>query len=335
MTSQLRVLVEQPTRGKRWVAVAADWPGLERGGKTEDEAVEKLARYVPRYLPVAKRARLGSELETQTDLEIIGRYPGVGSTDFWGISFAPSPLDREPFDAPTFDRQVRLLRAAWAEFDETAARVSAELRPGVRGGGRSRDQIVRHVLANEGGDFSKRVKAKSELEDLLTPGGLAHHRDRFVEAMRAWYAEGKPLGNWTIPYLLRHTAYHALDHTWEMQDRDLTERRLRRLTNGVSGRPRPAPRRGRPRGPRRSRCRPTGGRGWGRRGRRRRHTARDARSATPPHRGWSHGSPAATPPGTPPSARRSRRPRMTAWTPTRSGRTREARSCSGSPGSPG
>ena len=67
------------------------------------------------------------------------------------------------------------------------------------------------------------MKAKSELEDLLTPGGLAHHRDRFVEAMRAWYAEGKPLGNWTIPYLLRHAAYHVLDHTWEMQDRDLTD----------------------------------------------------------------------------------------------------------------
>jgi hypothetical protein len=151
MTSRLRVLVEQPTRGKRWVAVAADWPGLERGGKTEDEAIEKLARCVPRYLSVAKRARLGSELATQTALEIIGRYPGVGSTDFWGISFAPSPLDRGPFDAPTFDRQVRLLRAAWAEFDEAAAGVSAELRPGVRGGGRSRDQIVRHVLATEGG----------------------------------------------------------------------------------------------------------------------------------------------------------------------------------------
>jgi hypothetical protein len=117
---------------------------------------------------------------------------------------------------------VRLLRAAWAEFDETAAAVSAGLRLGVRGGGRSRDEIVRHVLATEGGDFSKRVKAKSELEDLVTPGGLGHHRDRYVDAMRVWYADGKPLGNWTIPYLLRHTAYHALDHAWEMQDRDLT-----------------------------------------------------------------------------------------------------------------
>ena len=221
--SQLRVLVEQPTRGKRWVAVAADWPGLERGGKTEDEAVARLARYLPRYLPVAKRARLGAELATQTDVTIIGRYPGVGSTDFWGVSFAPSPLDREPYDAPRFDRQVRLLRAAWAEFDETAAGVSAELRLGVRGGGRSRDEIVRHVLANEGGDFSKRVKVESELADLLTPAGLARHRDRYVEAMRAWYLEGKPLGRWTIPYLLRHTAYHVLDHAWEMQDRDLTD----------------------------------------------------------------------------------------------------------------
>ena len=223
MTTQLRVLVEQPTRGKRWVAVAADWPGLERGAKTEDDAVEKLGRYVVRYLPVARRGGLDAELATQTDLEIIGRYPGVGSTDFWGISFAPSPLDREPFDAPTFDRQVGLLRAVWAEFDVTAARVSAELRPGIRGGGRSRDQIVRHILGNEGGEFSKRVNARSELDDLLTPGGLAHHRDRYVDAMRAWYEEGKPLGKWTIPYLLRHTAYHVLDHTWEMQDRDLTD----------------------------------------------------------------------------------------------------------------
>ena len=169
--SQLRVLVEQPTRGKRWVAVAADWPGLERGAKTEDEAVEKLTHYVPRYLPVAKRVRLGAELAAQTDVDIIGRYQGTGSTDFWGISFAPAPLDREPFDGPTFDRQVRLLRAAWAEFDETATRVSAELRPGVRGGGRSRDQIVRHVLANEGGDFSKRVKANRSWRTCLRRPG--------------------------------------------------------------------------------------------------------------------------------------------------------------------
>jgi hypothetical protein len=222
MSSRLRVLVELPTRGKRWVAVAADWPGLERGGKTEDEALEKLTRYLPRYLPIAKRVRLGSELAAQTAPQVIGRYRGTGSTDFWGISFAPSPLDRKPYDARLFERNVRLLRAAWDEFDATAGRVSAELRPGVRGGGRSRDEVVRHVMATEGGDFSRRVGARSELEVLLTSRGRAAHRDRFAAAMRDWYAEGKPLGRWTIPYLLRHAAYHVLDHTWEMQDRDLT-----------------------------------------------------------------------------------------------------------------
>jgi hypothetical protein len=222
MTSKLRLVIEEPTRGKRWVAVATDWPGLERGAKTEDEAVEKVSRYVARYLPVAGRAELDAELAAQTEIEIVDRYPGVGSTDFWGISFAPSPLDRGPFEAPAFDRQVRLLRAAWAEFDDTASRVSAELRPGVRGGGRSRDRIVRHVLFTEGDDFAKRVRVRPELDDLLTPAGLAAHRDRFVEAMRGWYADGLPLGKWTIPYLLRHAAYHVLDHAWEMQDRDLT-----------------------------------------------------------------------------------------------------------------
>jgi hypothetical protein len=222
MTAALRVLIEEPTRGKRWVAVAADWTGLERGAKTEEEAVEKLARYVPRYLPIAKRAGLEAELSAQTEVDVIDRYTGTGSTDFWGISFAPSPLDRAPFDAPSFDRQAALLRAAWAEFDETAARVSAALRLGVRGGGRSRDEIIRHVRAVEGGDFSRRVGVASELEDMATSAGLARHRDRFVEAMRTWYVEDRALGKWTIPYLVRHAAYHVLDHAWEMQDRDLS-----------------------------------------------------------------------------------------------------------------
>jgi len=219
----LRVQVEQPTRDKKWVAVAVDWPGLERGAASEEKALERLEAYVPRYLRVARRARLGTELAGQDGgLQIVERYRGVGSTDFWGISFAPSSLDRLPMDAKAFDRSVRLLRAAWAEFDDTAERVTADLRPGVRGGGRSRDRIVEHVLNVEGQDFAKRVKVPAELDELLTPEGRTAHRVRFVGAMRDWYAEGKPLGNWTIPYLLRHTAYHALDHAWEMQDRDLT-----------------------------------------------------------------------------------------------------------------
>jgi len=27
---------------------------------------------------------------------------------------------------------------------------------------------------------------------------------------------------WPLRFLIRHTAYHTLDHTWEMEDKDLT-----------------------------------------------------------------------------------------------------------------
>jgi hypothetical protein len=27
---------------------------------------------------------------------------------------------------------------------------------------------------------------------------------------------------WPLRFLIRHTAYHTMDHAWEMEDRDLT-----------------------------------------------------------------------------------------------------------------
>src|SRR3954470_10364872 len=224
MPGKLRVLIEEPTKGKRWVAIAADWPGLERGAKSEDAAVEKLLAYVPRYVPVAATAGLADELESQTEPTIVDHHAGTGSTDFWGISFAPSAEDRAPMDDAEFERRLSLLRAAWAKFDDVAARVSADLKPGVRGGGRSLDAIVRHVLVVEGSDFSNRVKVPTDFEDPAsrTQADRDAHRDRFVGAMREWRAQDKPLGKWTIPYLLRHSAYHVLDHAWEMEDRDLS-----------------------------------------------------------------------------------------------------------------
>lgn len=225
MASQLRVLIEEPPKGKRWVAIATDWPGLERNGKSADDAVAKLTSYQPRYRKVAQRAGLGADFERQTKPTIVGQHMGTGSTDFWGISFAPSAEDHEPVSEPEFERRLALLEAAWAEFDDAAARVSEELRPGVRGGGRSRDAIIRHVLVVEGSDFAARVKAETDFEDPAsrTPAHRTKHRARFVNAMREWRPENKPIGRtWTLSYLLRHAAYHVLDHTWEMQDRDLS-----------------------------------------------------------------------------------------------------------------
>jgi hypothetical protein len=58
----------------------------------------------------------------------------------------------------------------------------------------------------------------------LTPDGLRTHRETYVEAMRAYNAgEGKRMRSWTLPFLIRHSAFHTLDHAWEMEDKDLTE----------------------------------------------------------------------------------------------------------------
>ena len=62
----------------------------------------------------------------------------------------------------------------------------------------------------------------------LTPDGLRQHRKTYVEAMRAYNAGAvKRMRSWTLPFLIRHSGYHALDHAWEMEDKDLSEEQTR------------------------------------------------------------------------------------------------------------
>ena len=63
-TNDLRVTLEIGPKGKKVVAVAPDWPGLERGATTEEAAIERLLSYVPRYAPVAKLAGMEAEFAT-------------------------------------------------------------------------------------------------------------------------------------------------------------------------------------------------------------------------------------------------------------------------------
>lgn len=217
----LRVMVELGPKGKRVVAVAPDWPGLSRGAKTEAAALDRLRAYLPRYAPVAKLAGLEAEFAAGTSLELVERYPGVGSTDFWGISFACSKIDQQPLSRDALDRQLTLLRAAWSFFDQVRARVSAELQKGPRGGGRDRDQIVRHTLLTEA-DWGKKLGLLADHEAMLTDDGLAAHRDAYCAAIRTFQAEDKPARRWPLRFLIRHTAFHTLDHAWEMDDKDLT-----------------------------------------------------------------------------------------------------------------
>jgi len=221
MANQIRVTLEIGPKGKRVVAVAPDWPGLERGATSGEAAIERLHSYVPRYATVTKLAGMEAMFARNTGIEVVERYPGTGSTDFWGISFAFSGIDQQAMTDEALERELTLMRACWTFFDDVRSQVSAEMQRGPRGGGRDRDHIVRHTFAAER-DWEKKLGMHTPQEAMLTDEGLMAHRDAYINAIRALHSQGKMARTWPLRYLIRHTAYHTLDHAWEMEDKDLT-----------------------------------------------------------------------------------------------------------------
>ena len=224
VANHLRVALEIGPKGKRIVAVAPDWPGLERGAKTEQAAIERVLAYLPRYAPVAKLAGIQAAFATITAADVAERYTGVGGTDFWGISFAFSSIDQQAMSGEALERELTLMRACWAFFDDVRSRVSAEMQRGPRGGGRDRDHIVRHTVATEQ-DWAKKLGVLTPQDAMLTDEGLNAHRDAYCNAIRALHSQSKMARTWPLRYLIRHTAFHTLDHAWEMEDKDLTAKR--------------------------------------------------------------------------------------------------------------
>ena len=221
MTDQLRVILEIGKK-RRIVAGAMDWPGLDRWGTSEDDALAKLESYLSRYAGVAERAGLSSAFKRAGPMTVVERVPGSSSTDFWGIAHVPSELEREVLSEKDLERRLAVLQASWSFFDDTASRVSAELAPGPRSAGRTREQIIRHMYGNEPEQFSRKVEVRTPLEVVLTPDGLDVHRAAYLDAIREYNVERKPARTWPIQFLIRRTAQHAMDHAWEMEDRDLT-----------------------------------------------------------------------------------------------------------------
>ena len=220
----IRVVLERGPKAKKVVAFALDWPGWSRGAKTADGALETLEAYRERYRSVAVRAGLGPAFDDAGRLEVIEDRIGTGSTDFWGISFTPCSLEQEPMNPAELERKLTVLQACWASFDDIAARVSPEMQRGPRGGGRDRDTIIRHVVRTESEDFAKKVGLKVPERAVLEPGALAPYRSAYLDAMRA-YQRGEVKRNmysWTLAFLVRHSAYHTMDHAWEMEDKDLS-----------------------------------------------------------------------------------------------------------------
>jgi len=219
MADGLRVILEVG-KTRRVVAGATDWPGLDRWGTSEDDALDTLRVYLPRYADVARRAGMGPDFARASDVDVVERVPGSSSTDFWGIAHVPSQLEADVLSERDLERRLDLLRACWASFDGVAVAASPELRPDARGGGRSRDEIVRHVSLTEPDQFSRKVEVRTPFDEVLTADGLARHREAYLDAIRAYNAQGKRARTWPIQFLVRRTAHHVMDHAWEIEDRD-------------------------------------------------------------------------------------------------------------------
>ena len=224
MANHIRVTLETGPKGKKVVAVAPDWPGLERGATTGEAAIERLLSYLPRYATVTKLAGIEAAFATVPVVDVVEHYPGTGSTDFWGISFAFSGIDQQAMSGETLERELTLMRACWAFFDDVRSRVSAEMQRGPRGGGRDRAHIVRHTLAVEQ-DWAKKLGLLTPQDPMLTTAALNAYRDDYSNAIRALHSQSKMARTWPLRYLIRHTAFHTLDHAWEMEDKDLTAKR--------------------------------------------------------------------------------------------------------------
>jgi predicted RNase H-like HicB family nuclease len=205
---------------KKVFACSIDFPGWCRSGKTEEEALEALAAYAPRYAEVAERARVAFPAPTKVGerFEVVERVKGKGATDF-GIPHEVTKADAEPMTAREAARQVQLMRAAWAVLDRVAKASPAELRKGPRGGGRDRDKMVDHVLGAEAA-YARKVGIKQPQPQVGDTKAVKALRDQLAETLGGTSDGSPPVPKgWPPRYAIRRITWHVLDHAWEMQDR--------------------------------------------------------------------------------------------------------------------
>ncbi len=226
MPSKVPVYLEAGT--KRTFASAVEWPGWSRGGRDRESALEALATYGARYGKAIGRGRAAQGFERPEDvsgLKVVTRLRGDAGTDF-GIPSKTPPADRRPLDQAEIERLVALLRAAWRAFDRMATTAAgARLRPGPRGGGRQPAAIVQHMLDAEGAYLSRVGGQAPDAPKDDVAAQRAAMRTGFLDAV-ALRARGEPAppprrsgALWTPRYAIRRSAWHALDHAWEIEDR--------------------------------------------------------------------------------------------------------------------
>jgi hypothetical protein len=224
--SQDKVPVYLEVGKKRAFAGAIEWPGWCRSGKGEEAALEALAAYAPRYATLLRGTKLGFDPSGDTTaFEVVERLEGDATTDFGAPGKAPA-ADERPVDDVEFGRMQAILRACWKSLDTAAEAAEGKvLTKGPRGGGRDLDEILRHVLEADAG-YLGRIGVKYRPNEGSDPSNeLVRIRPFILEALSA-VACGEPVRTgprggvrWTARYYVRRSAWHVLDHAWEIEDR--------------------------------------------------------------------------------------------------------------------
>jgi hypothetical protein len=212
---------------KRVFASGVEWPGWSRSGKTVADALGELIASAPRYQLVAKRAQVAFDVpEAVDDLKVVKRLKGGSGTDF-GVPSNSGPTDDDDLSAADLKRWRRLLEASWGTWDDAAtAAVGKTLTTGPRGGGRTLEKMIKHVLEAEeaylrqlGSKPPKLAETASESERMDAI------RSKALETLTR-RARNEPLSDpnrveklWSPRYYVRRSAWHVLDHAWEAENR--------------------------------------------------------------------------------------------------------------------
>jgi hypothetical protein len=210
---------------KRTFAGALDWPGWCRQGPNETDALAALLAYGPKYAFILAGTRLGFVAPKElAQLVVVERLPGTATTDFGAPGVAPTVDHERSCSAADLKRFEKILRAGWRAFDQvvTSAR-GKTLATGPRGGGRSLEAIVRHVIEADAGYLGgvgwKAPKAANPRER------LAATREAILAALKASATGGIPAKGprggtrWTARYFVRRVAWHVMAHAWEIERR--------------------------------------------------------------------------------------------------------------------
>ena len=213
LTDKVRAYME--VGSKRTFASAADWPGWCRAGKTEAAALATLAAYAPRYARVARLAGISFSASAPApgEFEVVERLPGNATTDF-GAPGVPAEDEKGVIDGLATARMCALVEAGWAQLDAVVAKAPSALRKGPRGGGRDRDAMYDHVLGAEM-EYAKRIGMRLKQPDGRDRAAVAAFRSAVLESL----SKPNRAERWPVRYAARRTAWHALDHAWEIEDR--------------------------------------------------------------------------------------------------------------------